>query len=62
MCESIVYILEGEEKKKIMEDVSKVRYEGENLVLIGLLGDRKEIRGKIIEVDADQHEIVIKPE
>lgn len=62
MCESIVYILEGEEKKKIMEDVSKVRYEGENLILIGLLGSRKEIRGKIIEVDADRHEIVIKPE
>lgn len=44
-----------------MENATLVKAEGDNLIIIGNLGEKKVLsRAEIIEVDIDSHEICIK--
>jgi predicted RNA-binding protein len=61
MCESKVFLLEGGEKRRIMDDVIKVKSQANDIILIGLLGEIKEIKnGRIVEVDAERHEVIVE--
>jgi predicted RNA-binding protein len=57
MCESTVYSTDNE---KIMEDVLSIKIDGENIGLIDILGARKELKGKVVEIDLDKHGIYIE--
>jgi len=57
MCESTVYSTDNE---KIMEDVLSIKINGNNIELIDILGFKKEVKGKIVEIDLDKHGIYIK--
>lgn len=59
MCESKVFITRGGKREKIMDEAMLVRDEGSVIVISGLIGERKEVKGKIVEIDADKHEILI---
>lgn len=59
MCESKVFVVKGGKKEKIMDEAILVRDEGDRVVVGGLFGEKKEVKGRIIEVDADRHEITI---
>lgn len=56
MCESTVYSTDNE---KIMEDVLSIKIDGENIGLVDILGARKELKGKVVEIDLDKHGIYI---
>ncbi|MEM0022415.1 MAG: CooT family nickel-binding protein [Archaeoglobaceae archaeon] len=56
MCESKI-VSQG---KTIFEDVVKLRVEGEKLLVFDILGEAKEIKGKILEVDLLAHKIVVE--
>ncbi len=56
MCESKVYL----NKEKILDEAILITAEGNDLVVVGLLGERKEIKNaRIIKMDMDRHEIWI---
>ncbi|MEE8403228.1 MAG: CooT family nickel-binding protein [Candidatus Hydrothermarchaeaceae archaeon] len=59
MCESKVFLIKDGKKEKVMDEASLVRVEGGMVVAIGLFGERKEVEGEIVEVDAERHEVVI---
>jgi predicted RNA-binding protein len=59
MCESKVFIIKGGKKELVMDEASFVKDEGQKVIIGGLFGEIKEVIGKIIEVDADRHEILI---
>lgn len=61
MCESRLYLVEGEEKKEIMEEAVLVKEKDSRVIAVGLLGQREDIEGaRIVEVDADRHTITIR--
>ncbi len=61
MCESKVFVMDGKKKEKVMDEAVLVEDEGGKLVVIGLMGERKEIpNAKIARVSADKHEVYIK--
>ena len=60
MCESKVFLINGK-KKKVMDDAVLVKEEGNKIIVIGLLGEQEEIKGaKIVEINAERHEVFLK--
>ncbi len=60
MCESNVYLKNDNSEQLIMENVAAISPIGENRYLLkGLLGDRREIEGKIEDINLMAHKIVI---
>jgi|Deesub1362A_J573_1020465.scaffolds.fasta_scaffold00079_27 predicted RNA-binding protein len=62
MCESkVVRVKGGEEEVEevVMEDVVRVEVDGDLIRLYGLLGEYKEMKGKIVLMDMRSHRIVI---
>jgi predicted RNA-binding protein len=56
MCESKVYL----NSKKILDEVILITAEGDDLVIVGLLGERKEVKNaRITKMDMDRHEVWI---
>lgn len=59
MCESSAFLKKKNKKEKIFDEVTLAFVEGNSVVLRTLMGEEKRVKGKIIEVDADRHEIII---
>lgn len=57
MCESTVYSTDGD---TIMEDVLYIKIEGQKIDLTDILGQKKTLEGRIVELDLDKHGIFIK--
>jgi predicted RNA-binding protein len=57
MCESTVYSTDGE---TIMEDVLYIKIDGQKIDLTDILGQKKTLEGRIVELDLDKHGIFIK--
>lgn len=62
MCESKLYEVSEQEKRLVMEDVIKIVVEDEKILVIDILGNQKEIKGKLKEVNLGAHEIIVIPE
>ncbi len=58
MCESKVFIQGNEEP--VMEDVVRIVVDGEKIKMWDILGEYREIRGKVIEMDLVGHRIVVE--
>ena len=61
MCEARVYIGEGDEAQKVMEDVVLVQPEGDAYLLINLLGEQKMVQGCIEKIDFLHHALYLSP-
>ncbi len=60
MCESSVYVVKEGNKEKIMDEAILINDESDKIVVVGILGERKEILGgKIVKMDMGKHEILI---
>jgi len=55
MCESKVYL----DDDLIVEDAIRIEVEGDKIVIYNILGDRKEINGKLKLIDLKEHKIFI---
>ena len=61
MCLGTVYIQSGDRRIKVMQDVAQMESNQEGYLLIGLLGDQKFLKGRIISVDfVDDHTVVLE--
>jgi len=60
MCESTAFVKKKNKKEKVLEEVTLALVEKDTVILRTLMGEEKRVKGKIIEVDADRHEIVIE--
>lgn len=56
MCESKVFSASGE---LLMEDVVKIKVEGDVVRIWDILGTLKEVRGKILEIDLVAHKAIL---
>jgi predicted RNA-binding protein len=57
MCESSVYNTQG---NLIMEDTISIKIEGEKIVLLDILNQKKVLKGFIEEIDLEKHKIYVK--
>lgn len=61
MCLSTVFVYEDGKKHEVMEQVAYVEAKNNGFLLIGLLGDKKFIQGKIKSLDfVDEHSVVLE--
>ena len=61
MCESTVLIMRKDGKQEtLMEDVVFVSVEGSRIRMVGILGDVKEVDGRIKEVNLTKHTILME--
>jgi len=56
MCESKVYL----DDDLIVEDAIRIEVMGDSIVIYDILGDKKEINGKIALIDLKDHKILIQ--
>lgn len=60
MCESKVFLVKNGGRIKIMDAAIKVRDEGDKVVVVGLLGERKELENaRITEINISEHEVLL---
>ena len=60
MCEATAYLVQDGGRKEVLRDVVRIQRDGEELILISLLGERQMVRGRIIEADFLTHVISIE--
>ncbi len=56
MCESTVYSMDG---IKIMEDVISIKIDGDMIDLADVLNQQNRLKGRIVEIDLDKHNIYL---
>ncbi|MFW6189241.1 MAG: CooT family nickel-binding protein [Planctomycetota bacterium] len=61
MCESSVFMAEGEEENLLMEDVSWLEPEDGRIVLRDIMGRERTVEGRLHYADFVQHHIVLRP-
>jgi len=61
MCESTAVLKGSESEEIIQKEVALIRTDGDKITIYGMLGDRREVRGAISEIDFMAHKIVIIP-
>lgn len=61
MCESNVYVKRGDNEELVMENVAAITpMENGTFLLRGLLGDAKEIKGTLADINLMAHRIVFE--
>jgi len=60
MCESKVILNRDGREELVMEDVVKIEVKGDKLVIYGILGEKKEIIGKVVLMDLVGHKIIVE--
>ena len=60
MCESSVLIEKEGVRELLMEDVVHVEVDGEDIKLTGILGETRDTKGRIKEINLMKHTIVIE--
>ncbi len=61
MCEAIVYLEENGERKKLMDNVSRIERNGDYLVLRKFLEPPLTVRAAIREIDMHKHIVILTP-
>ncbi|HOA36055.1 MAG TPA: CooT family nickel-binding protein [Bacillota bacterium] len=60
MCQSSVYLVKDGREELVMEDVSVIKPQGEELLLVGMLGEKKQVKAKIKELQLMDHRILLE--
>ncbi len=59
MCELNAILINGDERKSIMESVTRIVVDGDSIELYGILGDSEIVSGTIQEVNLTKGETII---
>ncbi|AVX19411.1 Predicted RNA-binding protein [Carboxydocella sporoproducens DSM 16521] len=60
MCEANAYLRQGEKEELLLERVDKIIPQGNELYLENIFGQRKTIKGRIVEMALVDHKIVLE--
>lgn len=60
MCEANAYVKNNGSEELLLESVDKITPEDDMLVLENIFGQRKTIKGKIVEMTLVEHRIIIE--
>ena len=60
MCQSSVYLVKEGREELVMEDVSVIKPQGEELLLVGMLGEKKRVKARIKELQLMDHRILLE--
>jgi predicted RNA-binding protein len=60
MCEANAYLVKGSKEELILEDISIVRPEKDELYLQNIFGEQKRIKARIKEMNLIDHRIVLE--
>lgn len=60
MCQSSAYLVKNGQEHLVMEDVSLVKPQGEELLLVGILGETKQLKARIKELQLMDHRILLE--
>lgn len=60
MCEANAYLLKGGKEELILEDLSVLRPEKEELFLQNIFGEQKRIKARIKEMNLLDHRILLE--
>jgi len=61
MCEANAYLIKGGAEELILEDITLVRPEGNELFLENMFGEQKRIRARIKEMNLTTHRVLLEP-
>ena len=59
MCLSTVYVEKNGKSEKVMQDVSQMVTKDDGLLLVGMFGDEKYVKGHLKRIDFQEGESVI---
>ena len=62
MCELKVILIKGETRSMVMESVTKMIVDGQNVNLYGMLGEKETVKGSIKEINFGSGEAIILQE
>jgi predicted RNA-binding protein len=60
MCESKVFLEQAGERRLVLEDVASVIGQGDEWLLTSIFGEKKTVRGALVEMRLLDHEIVFR--
>lgn len=61
MCDTTVYIDKAGQMEEVLKDVVVLAVDGQKLVLTTLLGETKQLKGKIRHIDFLKHSVTVEP-
>jgi predicted RNA-binding protein len=61
MCEANAYLIKGGTEELILEDITLVRPEGNELFLENMFGEQKRIKARIKEMNLTTHRVLLEP-
>ncbi len=59
MCELKAYVRKGEKEELVLEAVSNVRAEGDEVILRNLFGEEKRFRAMLREVSLSKNRVIL---
>ncbi len=51
MCETNAFIRDGGREEMFLESVARIEVRGDTLDVMGIFGDRKQLKGRIVEIN-----------
>lgn len=61
MCESSVYLVgDGDERQLLMEEAVLVKREGDNIMLMNIIGEKQTIPASIEHIDLLKHQVLLR--
>ncbi len=60
MCESEVFLIEGDREEKVMEEAVKLERVGDKIRVTDVLGTTREFDGELGEISFLDHRVVIR--
>ncbi len=61
MCEANAYLIKGGTEELILEDITLLRPEGNELFLENMFGEQKRVKARIKEMNLTTHRVLLEP-
>ena len=61
MCEANAYLIKEGKEELILEDITLLRPEGNELFLENMFGEQKRIKARIKEMNLTTHRVLLEP-
>ena len=60
MCETNAFLRSGGAEEMLLESLSKIEVKGDSLQLFNIFGDRKELQGRIVEINFQGGKVLVE--